>query len=443
MINKKLTVILIGAFLLRLISLNQSLWLDEAISVQVARNMTPTTIISRFSPYDFHPPVFYILLHYWIRIFGASEISVRMPSVIFSMVTIYFVYLIGKKISSEKTGLAAALLTAVNPLFLYYSQETRMYSLATTLLTISLYYWLKLQEKNADKKSVIFYNLFSGLSFLCFYGSIFMTVSLGIVLLLKKKFKMAVVSNIGMVLAIMIVSPLLLTQLKNSKVTLADVKNWSAALGKVTIKNLLLIPLKFSIGRISFYPKIIYWITAGAATTAVFGTALKGFWKNKLLAAVFVLPLFTATLFSAISPMLSYFRYLYLIPVLALAIGLAVKEKKQLLFVFFLTAGFSLSYLLNPAFHREDWKTLARSISGKPVYMIESVADPIHYYRPEIVTNDLKNFKSKEAEILVIPYASEIHGLDYRNILINNGYELVQINNFRELTSEEWKIRQL
>jgi len=43
-----------------------------------------------------------------------------------------------------------------------------------------------------------------------------------------------------------------------------------------------------------------------------------------------------------------------------------------------------------------------------------------------------------EKEIIVIPYAAEIYGLDYKSLLTNNGYLLKKETSFREVTYEEW-----
>ncbi|EKE12574.1 MAG: hypothetical protein ACD_13C00166G0001, partial [uncultured bacterium] len=86
-------MVLILAVILRLVSLNQSLWLDEATSANVAVMSLPD-FFNKFIPADFHPPLYYLFLMGWSRVFGISEISLRIPSVIFGVATVYFVYLI-------------------------------------------------------------------------------------------------------------------------------------------------------------------------------------------------------------------------------------------------------------------------------------------------------------------------------------------------------------
>jgi len=74
-------IIIAISLVLRLVNLNQSLWLDEAVQAITAKG--PFLGIFEELRGDFHPPLYHILLWGWVRIFGASEVSLRMPSVIF------------------------------------------------------------------------------------------------------------------------------------------------------------------------------------------------------------------------------------------------------------------------------------------------------------------------------------------------------------------------
>jgi len=89
-------------------------------------------------------------------------------------------------------------------------------------------------------------------------------------LLIKKQFKLLFLLLPGFVLAGILIYPLFIQQYLNSKIALIDVKNWDLVLGKANLKNLLLIPIKFSIGRISFEPKILYYSISGLWSLFVF-----------------------------------------------------------------------------------------------------------------------------------------------------------------------------
>jgi len=134
--------ILLLTLFLRLISLNQSLWLDEA-TTSLASKMSLADFFTGFMPGDFHPPLYYLLMKGWGSIFGLSEISLRIPSVIFGVLTIYFIYLIAKKVFDVKTAGIASVLAATSGLLIYYSQEARMYSLVVLLVTALFYLFLE------------------------------------------------------------------------------------------------------------------------------------------------------------------------------------------------------------------------------------------------------------------------------------------------------------
>src|SRR5258708_22082891 len=126
--------VLIFGLILRLISLNQSLWLDEATSASTIK-MSLSTFFQKFAQGDFHPPLYYLTLRLWGSIFGTSEVALRSLSILFAVATIYVVYRIGRELISSKAGLIASLLLATSGLHVYYSQEARMYSMSTFLVS--------------------------------------------------------------------------------------------------------------------------------------------------------------------------------------------------------------------------------------------------------------------------------------------------------------------
>ncbi|MDD4785520.1 MAG: glycosyltransferase family 39 protein, partial [Candidatus Shapirobacteria bacterium] len=385
-------IIILGlAFGLRLIAINQSLWLDEAISANVAK-MPIGEIVKNFSIHDFHPPVYYWFLNIWNNIFGSEVVSLRVSSILFSLITVYFVYLIGKKIKNKKIGILAAFFLTINPLFVFYSQELRMYSMATMWLTIGFYFFIKIKNKKYQTKDLVIFNLMMALAFGTFYGSIFLIASFAIYFLIKKEWKLFWLTSIGIGIAIIILSPLLLTQIKNSQIMLTEVKNWMLVLGKVNFKNLLLIPLKFSIGKISFYPKIWYYLVGGGWSLIILTLLfLKKKKESNWLKLFLILPIVLGILFSIKSPLLQYFRFLYLLPIMALVLAINIDKKWQKVLVGGGFLVFSLVYLLNPNYYREDWKGLTKSLSECQIsndkcqiYMISSFSDPIKFYNQNI-----------------------------------------------------------
>ena len=112
-----------------------SLWLDEAISISWAR--LPARLIIAMGlelMQDKHPPLYYLLLHYWTSAFGEGETAVRLLSVLVGALTVPLGYLLLRELYGHWAGLVGGVLLAFNPFLVWYSQEVRMFGLATTLL---------------------------------------------------------------------------------------------------------------------------------------------------------------------------------------------------------------------------------------------------------------------------------------------------------------------
>ena len=124
-------LILILALFLRLINLDQSLWLDEAIQFKAVSQFSLVELFRVYLPTDFNPPLSYLINFGFSRVFGFSEMALRLPSVIFGALTVWQIYKLG--------GKWPALLLATSGLHLYYSQEARMYSLVTLAVTASFW----------------------------------------------------------------------------------------------------------------------------------------------------------------------------------------------------------------------------------------------------------------------------------------------------------------
>lgn len=147
----------IGA-ILRIYDLTaRALWHDEAFSALLIKynfkEMIDRIIL------DVHPPFYYIVLRGWDFLFGDSLFSLRMFSVLFSLLIILAVYLLVKEISkNEKASLFASLIVALNSFQIQYAQEARMYALSAFLIVISTYFLLKaLTSKQTSWKWWVLY----------------------------------------------------------------------------------------------------------------------------------------------------------------------------------------------------------------------------------------------------------------------------------------------
>jgi uncharacterized membrane protein len=155
-----LVLIFLLGFALRLYHINAlDIWRDESFSIKVASH--PLHMILDITINDMHPPLHLIFLHFWMKAFGSSAFSVRMLSLIFGMLTIYFTYLLSTLVFSNPTyRLLAILFVSLNPLLIIYSQEARCYSMLTTFIVAAIYFACRMNSK-ARLNTYFYFVLFS------------------------------------------------------------------------------------------------------------------------------------------------------------------------------------------------------------------------------------------------------------------------------------------
>ena len=129
-----LGVLVAVSLLLRTTQLGIGFWIDEGLSVGIADR--PLSDIPLALREDGSPPLYYMLLHFWLDLAGRSESGVRGLSLLFALLAIPVGFWAGKTIwGTYKAAWFAAILMAFNPFLAQYAQEARMYSMVA-LLTI-------------------------------------------------------------------------------------------------------------------------------------------------------------------------------------------------------------------------------------------------------------------------------------------------------------------
>ncbi|MHB1004746.1 MAG: glycosyltransferase family 39 protein [Chloroflexota bacterium] len=127
------------AFALRVNGLgSQSLWHDEGASLFYA-SLPPAQAVDMVAALGEIPPLYYVLLHYWIALAGTSEFALRFPSVGAGLLGVVLLYRLGSHLGGNTVGLTAAVFLALSPIHLWQSQETRMYAFVVALSVLSAY----------------------------------------------------------------------------------------------------------------------------------------------------------------------------------------------------------------------------------------------------------------------------------------------------------------
>jgi 4-amino-4-deoxy-L-arabinose transferase-like glycosyltransferase len=131
--SNRLIPVLVFALLIRLPGLfSEPFWADETVTAAFAQ--IPLNSIVALGG-DTHPPLFYLPFWLMARIFGTSEIALRLPSLVFGVVTVYLVYRLTLALGmKEQTALVAALIIAILPGAVRYSNEARAYAQLAALV---------------------------------------------------------------------------------------------------------------------------------------------------------------------------------------------------------------------------------------------------------------------------------------------------------------------
>ena len=130
-------------------------------------------------------PLHFILLHFWIKLFGISAFAVRSLSVVFSLVSLVFFYKLAKKILNTEIALLASGFFIFSTFMHYHSMEARMYSLQIMLAILAFYELYGLIFE--DKKNFWRLAIWNALLFYTHYLSAF--VVLGEIMVFLAMFK--------------------------------------------------------------------------------------------------------------------------------------------------------------------------------------------------------------------------------------------------------------
>lgn len=119
-------------------------WTDEAFSVLLGRH-SPVSIWMH-TAFDVHPPLYYELLHYWMKCFGDSPFVIRSMSAVMGVAAVALGMWLTRLVANRHAAIGAGLMLSLLPIAVRYSQEARMYTLMVLLLfaaTIALIYWVR------------------------------------------------------------------------------------------------------------------------------------------------------------------------------------------------------------------------------------------------------------------------------------------------------------
>jgi mannosyltransferase len=158
-----------------------ALWLDEAQSVAIAKlplHGTGPTLIDGLRQ-DGSPPLYYLILHGWISLFGSSAEAVRALSAVIGLIAVPPLYILAKRVVGVRAARVAVVFYLASPFAIRFASETRMYSL---VLLLSVLFGLAFERtlRQPNWQSVVGMALTTGLLALTHYWTLYLLLTVGI-----------------------------------------------------------------------------------------------------------------------------------------------------------------------------------------------------------------------------------------------------------------------
>ena len=195
------TIVLFINFSLKLINLtHEPIWYDECFSIFYSQGSIDE--ILNVSRWDINPPFFYLFLHPWVKIFGTSELSMRMVPAILSTLSGVTLYLFLNRYAGFRAAITASVIYLFSNISFFYAHEVRGYTLILLVSIVSLWLFIKLLEKPSYLTSVLLGCTYYVL-IMTHYLTFFILVAQGVLFLLffnKNLFKYYLISVASFVL---------------------------------------------------------------------------------------------------------------------------------------------------------------------------------------------------------------------------------------------------
>lgn len=357
-------LIVLLALTIRLVGLGaESAWIDEAYSIVLARHALPDLI--RGTAADQHPPLYYLLLHVWLW-FGSGVSFARLLSVMIGTLNVAQVAALGRKLGGEWLGLGAALLLALNPMHVWYSQEARQYILLATLTTAaSAELWNCLQ----GNRRWVLYALYAILSIYTQYFAVFIFLAHAVIVvgwvILKREKKTLLSWGLCYLALGLAFFPWLPTAINQFRF---HTMSWIGEPAGGDVRDVL---LRLLLGSgVLILPVLLRWLgifslvgVFGWAVWRLHGRSQEEKLRYSFLAIWALIPYITITLVSVLYPVFQFKQYLIVLaPLLLTAVftaGSLPRMWKYGLYLGLLIAASASMVYQQATLTKDDWRGTA------------------------------------------------------------------------------------
>jgi uncharacterized membrane protein len=191
---------------LRLSTLDlQSFWYDEAFTPVHVLHPSLWATLRSVSHSENTPPLWYVLAWADSRILGTGEVALRLPSALAGIATVPVAWAIGRELAGRRAALVCAALVAVNPLFVWYSQEARAYALFVLTAALAMLCFLRAERDaaaNRRSRSMAAFALTGSLALLSHYFAVFLLIPMVLWLLRRPATRRAALPAIAVLVVV-------------------------------------------------------------------------------------------------------------------------------------------------------------------------------------------------------------------------------------------------
>jgi uncharacterized membrane protein len=330
---------------------------------------------------DVHPPLYFLTLNAWIRLFGKGERAVRGLSGLFYLLCVYGMYRLGRDLYGRATGLLCATIYLTSPLAILSAQFARMYSLLSLLSILST--WLYLQFSLKPRESPLPFvaytvvNILGTFTHIAFFFVLFGQIVFHILFYRQMRIRRFVAAILLSVIPYVILwGPVLLGQVAQSEEGLA----WAKRPGIAKVAELL-----------AFYGGVL-WLTVPLLLYFGWRTRFKSSNGSKELRFttfpfwLLAITMLTPIIFSQIKPIFNPRFGIIGLHLFALGAGSIAVKRSSYFLIFLLTVLTTIGLVvLHPASSPCDNRAIAGYLTqtannGDVVIFTSLTRLPIDYY---------------------------------------------------------------
>ncbi len=352
----------------------QSFWYDEAVSVERARDSVLSLVTGARRDLG-NPPLYYVLLRIWTGIFGAGDSAARSLSVVFGVASVPLLFLVARRLVSQRAALAATALLALAPVHVYFAQEARGYALVTFLCLASFASLLRALAAPARPWPWVPWAAATFLALYTHYGALFVVLAQVVHLLATQRPRVLARAALALAAAALLYGtwlPSLAGQATTPGNLARSADTWHLQLAGT--------PLVFCVGTTLLWKDTLAPLRVAAAVLALlgFGVALVAGLRalhahrpaRRLLVLWCVAPVILPTVISmALFPLYSVRYALLASPALYILVGAGIealprRPRFAAVGTMAMTAAASLGLYYTGTF-KHDWRAAARYVDDR------------------------------------------------------------------------------